>query len=244
MQINNNLILVIKKICKLRFMKKIFIIIIFTVSLFEPSLCKDLKNLKSIEMDVLRNGEIIGFSNYKFEKENNFFKVKNITSFNVEILGVNLLSINSSGTEVYKNNKLISFNSKTFQNKKIKYVNLKLSNDKKQYSIDGSSYKGNASLKNVVGNWWNYEILKTDSQISPLSGSIKKQKVKYLGDEVFNFLGKNIKTQKFSLKSEDEKISDDKKLNFTVWIEPNSKVIFKVAYERMGNWEYKLKNYN
>ena len=76
MQINNNLILVIKKICKLRFMKKIFIIIIFTVSLFEPSLCKDLKNLKSIEMDVLRNGEIIGFSNYKFEKENNFFKVE------------------------------------------------------------------------------------------------------------------------------------------------------------------------
>ena len=47
MQINNNLILVIKKICKLRFMKKIFIIIIFTVSSFESSLCKDLKNLKS-----------------------------------------------------------------------------------------------------------------------------------------------------------------------------------------------------
>ena len=68
--------------------------------------------------------------------------------------------------------------------------------------------------------------------------------MKYLGDEVFNFSGKSIKTQKFSLKSEDEKISDDKKLNFTVWIEPNSKVIFKVAYERMGNWEYKLINYN
>jgi len=68
--------------------------------------------------------------------------------------------------------------------------------------------------------------------------------VKYLGDEVFDFFGKNIKTKKFSLKSENDKISDDKKLNFTVWIEPNSKVIFKVAYERMGSWEYKLKNYN
>ena len=99
-------------------MKKIFIIIIFTASLFETSFCKDLKNLKSIEMEVLRNGEVIGFSNYKFEKENNFFKVKNITNFDVKILGVNLLSINSSGTEVYKDNKLISFNSKTFQNKK------------------------------------------------------------------------------------------------------------------------------
>ncbi len=225
-------------------MKKIFIIIIFTASLFEASFCKDLKNLTSIEMEVLRNGEVIGFSNYKFEKENNFFKVKNITIFDVKILGVNLLSINSSGTEVYKDNKLISFNSKTFQNKKKKYVNLKLSNDKTQYSIDGSSYKGNASLNNVIGNWWNHEILKTDTQISPLSGSIKKQEVKYLGDEVFHFLGKNIETQKFSLKSKDEKLSDDKKLNFIIWIEPNSNVIFKVAYERMGNWEYKLKNYN
>ena len=225
-------------------MKKIFIIIIFTASLFEASFCKDLINFKSIEMEVLRNGEVIGFSNYKFEKENNFFKVKNITNFNVEILGVNLLSINSSGTEVYKDNKLISFNSKTLQNKKIKYVNLKLSNDKTQYSIDGSSYKGNASLNNVIGNWWNHRILKTDSQISPLSGSIKKQEVKYLGNEKFHILGKNIKTQKFSLKSKNEKLSDDKKLDFIVWIEPKSKIIYKVAYERMGSWEYKLKNYN
>ena len=37
------------------------------------------------------------------------------------------------------------------------------------------------------------DIVKTDSQISPLSGSIKKQKVKYLGDEVFDFFGKKIK---------------------------------------------------
>ena len=225
-------------------MKKIFIIITFTASLFESSFCKDLINFKSIEMEVLRNGEVIGFSNYKFEKENNFFKVKNITNFNVEILGVNLLSINSSGTEVYKDNKLISFNSKTFQNKKVKYVNLKLSNDKTQYSIDGSSYKGNASLNNVIGNWWNYKILKTDSQISPLSGSIKKQEVKYLGNEKFHILGKNIKTQKFSLKSKNEKLSDDKKLDFIIWIEPNSKIIYKVVYERMGRWEYRLKNYN
>ena len=65
-----------------------------------------------------------------------------------------------------------------------------------------------------------------------------------MGDEIFHFLGKNIETQKFSLKSKDEKLSDDKKLNFIVWIEPNSNVIFKVAYERMGYWEYKLKNYN
>ena len=36
-------------------------------------------------------------------------------------------------------------------------------------------------LKNVIGNWWNHDILRTDSQISPLSGSIKTQVVKFIG---------------------------------------------------------------
>ena len=36
---------------------------------------------------------------------------------------------------------------------------------------------------------------------------------------------------------------DDKKLDFDIWLEPNKGIIFKVKYNRLGNWEYKLKNY-
>ena len=226
-------------------MKKIFItIIILIVGTIKTSFSEDIVNLNYIEMEVLRNGDVIGFSNYKFSKENGFLKVENETKFKVDILGVNIFKINSLGTEIYKNNNLVSFESETFQNKKVKYVNLKLSEDKTQYLINGSSYKGNATLDNVIGNWWNYKILQTDTQISPLSGSIKKQQVKYIGDEVLEILGRKINSNKFSLKSKNQNIAEDKKLDFIVWIDPNTNIILKVSYERMGSWEYKLKKFN
>ena len=226
-------------------MKKIFItVIILTLSIFKTSISKEQTDLKFIEMEVLRNGEVIGFSNYKFSKENDFLKVENETKFKVDLLGVNLFKINSKGTEIYKNNMLISFESETFQNKKVKYVNLKLSEEKNQYLINGSSYKGKASLDNVIGNWWNYKILQTDTQISPLSGSVKKQEVKYIGDELIKILDRKINTKKFSLKSKNQTLPDDKRLDFIIWKDPNTKLILKVTYERMGKWEYILKNYN
>ncbi len=226
-------------------MKKIFItVLILIVGTIKTSFSEDIVNLNFIEMEVLRNGDVIGFSNYKFSKENSLLKVENETKFKVDVLGVNIFKINSLGTEIYKNNNLVSFESETFQNKKVKYVNLKLSEDKTQYLINGSSYKGNATLDNVIGNWWNYKILQTDTQISPLSGSIKKQQVKYIGDEVLEILGRKINSSKFSLKSKNQNIAEDKKLDFIVWIDPSTNIILKVSYERMGSWEYKLKKFN
>tara|TARA_B100001029_G_C14880595_1_gene349710 strand:- start:24 stop:704 length:681 start_codon:yes stop_codon:yes gene_type:complete len=226
-------------------MKKIFItVLILIFGTIKTSFSKDIVNLNYIEMEVLRNGDVIGFSNYKFSKENSLLKVENETKFKVDVLGVNIFKINSLGTEIYKNNNLVSFESETFQNKKVKYVNLKLSEDKTQYLINGSSYKGNATLDNVIGNWWNYKILQTDTQISPLSGSIKKQQVKYIGDEVLEILGRKINSNKFSLKSKNQNIAEDKKLDFIVWMDPNNNIILKVSYERMGSWEYKLKKFN
>ena len=226
-------------------MRKLFItIIILSISIFKASISKEVLNLKFIEMEVLRNGNVIGFSKYKFLKENNSLKVENETKFKVDMFGVNLLKVDSKGTETYKNNKLVLFESETFQNKKVKYVNLKLSGDKTQYLINGSSYKGSATLDNVIGNWWNYQILQTDTQISPLSGSVKKQQVKYIGDEVLEILERKINANKFSLKSKNQNIDEDKKLDFIIWIDPNTNMILKVAYERMGKWEYKIKNYD
>ena len=226
-------------------MKKIFItVLILIVGTIKTSFSEDIVNLNYIEMEVLRNGDVIGFSNYKFSKENGFLKVENETKFKVDILGVNIFKINSLGTEIYKNNNLVSFESETFQNKKVKYVNLKLSEDKTQYLINGSSYKGYAALDNVIGNWWNYKILQTDTQISPLSGSIKKQQVNYIGDELLEILGRKINTNKFSLKSKNQNIAEDKKLDFIVWMDPSTNIILKVSYERMGSWEYKLKKFN
>ena len=135
------------------------------------------EGLKKIEMDVLRNNEIIGSTSYFFEFDEDLFIVKNYTNFKVELFGVTVFSILSETIEKYKDEKLVFFKSNTFQNDKEKYVNLNYDKDTNKFIIDGSSYKGEASLDCTIGNWWNHKILKANKQISPLSGSIKKQNV-------------------------------------------------------------------
>ena len=38
-------------------------------------------------------------------------------------------------------------------------------------------------------------------------------------------------------------IPKDKRLNFDVWFNKESALILKVTYSRMGNWEYRVKNF-
>ena len=201
------------------------------------------KGLKKIEMDVIRNGEFIGYSNYFFESSEKKMTVKNYTKFKVELLGITVFSISSESIEKYENDKLIYFKSNTFQNDKEKYVNLNYDKSLKKFIIDGSSYKGEASLDCIIGSWWNHKIFKANKQISPLSGSVKEQIVTFVGKEKININNKEYFTEHFKLKSKDENLPDDKKLNFDIWYNPENKLIIKVSYSKMGNWEYRLKNF-
>ena len=137
---------------------------------------------------------------------------------------------------------LISFQSKTIQNKKEKFVDLKLDKNNKKFDIKGSSYSGEASVKNIIGNWWSHRILQAESQISPISGSIKEQIVTFIGKENILINGEQYKADHFKLTSKDTSLPEDKKLNFDIWLDKKTSVIIKVTYKRMGNWEYRLKN--
>ena len=200
------------------------------------------KNLSKIEMDVLRNNEVIGYSNYFFKHTKDTMAVENYTKFIVEMFGVKVFSIDSKSKEIYQKDKLISFESTTLQNDKKKYVKLNYDEKKNKFIINGSSYVGEANLDNVIGNWWNSKILESKTQISPLSGSIKKQTSKLTNKDEIEFNGKKIKLLQFKLKSTED-LPDDKKLDFDIWLDPNKGIIFKVKYNRLGNWEYRLKSY-
>ena len=193
-------------------------------------------------MDVLRNDKIIGYSNYFFKHNQDTMIVENYTKFAVELFGVKVFSIDSKSKEIYKKDKLISFESITLQNDKKKFVKLNYDKNKNKFIINGSSYVGEANQENIIGNWWNAKILGAKSQISPLSGSIKKQKVKLVNKDEIEYKGKKIKLFQFKLKST-ENLPDDKKLDFNIWLDQNKGIIFKVKYNRLGSWEYKLKNY-
>ena len=85
-------------------------------------------------------------------------------------------------------------------------------------------------------------MLQAESQISPISGSIKEQLVTFIGKEKITINGKEFETDHFKLTSKDMKLPEDKRLNFNIWLDKKTLVIVKVTYERMGNWEYRLKN--
>ena len=195
-----------------------------------------------IEMEILRNNEVIGYNNYFFERDGETTTVKNQYKFEVKLLSATIFKVEGYGEEIYLNDRLISFQSKTLQNKKEKFVSLKLDKNEKKFNIKGSSYSGEASQKNIIGNWWSHKILQAESQISPISGSIKEQLVTFIGKENVAINGKEFETDHFKLTSKDMSLPDDKRLNFDVWLDKKTSVIVKVTYERMGNWEYRLKN--
>jgi hypothetical protein len=196
-----------------------------------------------IEMEILRDGEVIGYNYYFFKKESDNTTVTNQLKFTVKLLGATIFEVESYGEEKYNKDKLISFNSKTLQNNKKKFVNLKLNELTNEYEIKGSSYSGKATTDNVIGNWWSHKILQTNSQISPISGSIKEQVVTFIGKEKLNLYEKTYDVEHFKLTSKDMSIPKDKRLNFDIWFDKNSGLILKVSYARLGNWEYKVKNY-
>jgi len=194
-----------------------------------------------IEMEIFRNGELIGYNYYFFTRKGNETTITNQIKFSVKLLGTTIFRVEGHGEEKYFKDQLISYNSKTLQNNKEKFVNLIFDKDNNKFNIKGSSYSGEASIKNIVGNWWNHKILQTDSQISPISGSIKKQVVTFIGKEKIDQYGKTYEVDHLKLSSKDMSLSKDKRLDFDIWYDRKNARILRVSYSRMGNWEYRLK---
>ena len=135
-------------------MNKYIYILLLIIFVFKAYSYADSNDIKKIEMEVFRNGEVIGYSNYFFDQKDNIIIIKNNTKFKVELFGVSVLSISRETVETYENDELIYFKSKTFQNDKEKYVNLNYDQSKNKFIIDGSSYKGEANTNSIIGNWW------------------------------------------------------------------------------------------
>ena len=196
-----------------------------------------------LEMEIFRNGELIGYNYYFFTRKDDQTIVTNQIKFSIKVLGKTIFQVEGYGEEKYIKDQLISYNSKTFQNDKKKFVNLDYDKKDNNFNIKGSSYNGKATNNNVIGNWWNHKILQADSQISPVSGSIKEQIVTFIGKEKINQYGNIYEVDHFTLRSKDISLPKDKRLDFDIWFDQKNSLIMKVSYSRMGNWEYRLKHF-
>ena len=224
-------------------MKKILIVIIVFLSTNVFAHTDHYKKYNKIEMDIYRNGELIGYNYYFFTRKGNETTVTNQIKFSVKLLGATVFQVEGYGQEKYINDQLISYESKTLQNDKEKFVTLVFDKTKNKFFIKGSSYSGEASINNIVGNWWSHKILQSDSQISPISGSIKEQVVTFIAKEKIDLYGKTYEVDHFKLRSKDMNLPKDKRLDFDIWYDQKTFMILRVKYSRMGNWEYRLKNF-
>ena len=153
------------------------------------------------------------------------------------------MNYSTTTKETYLNEQLDNFISETFQNDKRKYVNLKLNNNEKMFDIDGSSFKGQTDSNNIIGSWWNHEIINKNVQISAVSGRILPQKVKFLGKEKLILFDRKYNALKFHFLSNDNVPLKKKKINFNLWYDEESLLWLKMSYEKLGKWEYRLKNH-
>ena len=227
-------------------MLKIYKIVIFLILITLPTLLsahvQHYENLNRIEFDIYRNNKHIGKHIFSFDIVDGNLAVKSEINFEIKKLGISLYKYHVQGKEIYKDGKLVKFNSKTDQNGKLKYVNLTLEND--EFLIDGSSYKGQAPQEYLLGTWWNHSITKAKAQISAVSGRIIKQKVTFLGKETINLGGKKYNTLHFNFSSTDKKLNKDKRLNTHVWYDEKTLYWVKASFKKKGKWEYKLISIN
>ena len=224
-------------------MKKFLILIVVFFSSNVLAHMEHYKKYNKIEMDILRNGKLIGYNYYFFSRKGDETIVTNQIKFAVKLLGSTIFQVEGFSEERYLKDQLISYVSKTLQNDKEKFVDLVFDKNKNKFSIKGSSYSGEASEGNIIGNWWNHKILQTNSQISPISGSIKEQVVTFIGKEKIEQYGKTYEVDHFKLNSKDMSTPKDKRLDFDIWFDKKNSMIIRVSYSRMGNWEYRLKNF-
>ena len=223
-------------------MSKNYKIIIILILIFSPlsvnAHVQHYEDLNRIEFDIFRNNKHIGKHIFSFKISDEKLLVDSEINFEIKKFGIVLYKYHVKGTEVYKDGKLIKFNSKTNQNGKDKYVNMILKDN--EYIIDGSSYKGKAPTDFMIGTWWNHSIVKANAQISAVSGRIIKQKVTFLGKETVKFGEKNYNTLHFNFSSTDKKLDKGKKLNTDVWYDEQTLNWIKASFEKKGKWEYRL----
>ena len=225
-------------------MKKIIvsIVIIFFLSINSFGHVEHYQKFNSLEYELFRNNKTIGFHNYNFIRNDNNLVVDSEVSFKITKLGVDLYKYYAKSKETYLNGIFTSFTSKTNQNKKQKYVNISIDPLDKNLLVDGSSYKGKADKDIIIGTWWNHEIVKKKAQISAVSGRIIQQNVTFIGKEKIIIGEKTYNTLRFNFSSSDPSLSKDKKLNTDIWYEENTYLWVKAAFDKMGYWEYRLKN--
>jgi hypothetical protein len=193
-------------------------------------------NLNEIKFEIFRNDKKVGYHNIIFSRDKEMLIVRNEIQFEIKKLGISFYKYQSEGTEVYDQDRLLfTFNSKTSDNKKLKYCNIEAKGNE-NYLIDGSSYKGTFNKDFAISSYWNHEILKKNTQISGITCKIRNQKVTFLKNESIEVKGQTTKTSVFNI--------DGKGLDTQIWYRKKDMAIVRQILNQKGIWRYEITSLN
>ena len=100
----------------------IILFVIFTTQTLSHT--EHYKNVNSLEYELFRNNQSIGYHKYDFKREADNLSVTSEVNFKITKLGVELYKYFATSEENYVNGIFKSYSSKTKQNKKDRYVNI------------------------------------------------------------------------------------------------------------------------
>ena len=192
-------------------------------------------NLQNLQFDINRNGKYVGYHyiNFKWSKNGNLVVTNNI-KFNLKKFGINFYKYQSLGVEKYDSSgQLVSFDSETDDNGKLKFCNIKLKSLK--YKIYGTNYNGFIEKPFRISSYWNHDILTVSKQVSGITCRVIDQKVKFIKREKLEIMNKVFNTTVYNIRGA--------KLNTLVWFDDDTKMIVHQVLHKKGKWNYKLKNY-
>ena len=193
-------------------------------------------NLNEIKFEIYRNDNKVGYHNIIFTRDKGMLIVKNKIKFEIKKLGISFYKYQSEGTEVYDQDGLLfTFNSKTSDNKKMKFCNIEVKNDK-NYLIEGTNYKGFLNKDFAISSYWNHEILKKNTQISGITCKIRNQKVTFLKNETIKVEGQPTKTVVFNIQGEG--------LDTRIWYRKKDMAIARQILNQKGIWRYEIISLN
>ena len=90
-------------------MKKILVLIVILISSKVLAHIDHYKKYNKIEMEIFRNGELIGYNNYFFTRKGDETIIANEIKFSVKLLGATIFQVEGSGEEKYIKDQLISY---------------------------------------------------------------------------------------------------------------------------------------
>jgi hypothetical protein len=214
----------------------IIVVFLFTLSEASNAHIQHYANLNEIKFEIYRNNKNVGYHNIIFSRDKGVLTVKNEIQFNIKKMGISFYKYQSEGTEVYDlEGLLFSFNSKTSDNGKLKFCNIKVKNNK-NYLIEGTNYKGSFNKEFAISSYWNHEILRKKIQISGITCKIRNQKVTFLKNETIEVNGQKTKTSVFNILGEE--------LDTQIWYRKKDKAITRQILNQKGIWRYEIVSLN